>query len=1202
MYECCSGFDAQTVMNQVFTIIAENAFGSSSAEWHLLVGETPLPGLEGRYYRLDKDENACQIVFSDYLMDLYAIRNDVDINHPFEHRNGYWEGIPSPMFYYASHVEWNGYLNVEEEGEWQFHSQHIDGYRLSIDGNYVVNSYSCTESIFELTKKVSLTKGYHKVQVLWFSSHTDFMLVITVKRPSDPDFIAIPEGLFVHTPSSVLSMSTQTNQFYIGRPISPISPLSFAVQEPLTSFSISPDLPSGLTFSNGQISGTPSTQFGPTVFEIAATSSGKQYKTKVTFASYTVDAPEWINVTDGINNITSVRWEIYKTIEKLKIQCSSEFCKISIAPELPQGIKFNSKTLEISGRPTQAMVPTAYTISASTEESSITKELPINIPICRYGHYYHMKGLMYSGTVDFYILKGKELVESHEGIKLADYCLVLCIEPYNYDIAIRPNPFKQSVSSLTLTRDDDIVFIDTSIHENSWYNTTWEMIQTEPPKLNIEITEYYVTPSETLSIPFEVVGFSRPITVSPALPKGGKIETLTNSIEIPIEKTGRSEYTFKVENDAGYNEVKVMIWSDECPDRMVLIKCHGKEYYTTDSLTLIRASDGKKVISRLLDVSTPQPFNMCIERVAYYLTRSRKSTSNNVNHVVLTNQEGQFLGSMEFSNQKNQTELFELASLAQENSTRLAWVSSRSVNRKWKEIGLNENSWVTNSRDLGSFSSQVTTAYFRYHLHIKEGIAFPMLIMDVKANGGFVMYLNGVEVIRMNLPSGELSSDQMALPYVDLSQWKRISVNTEWLQKGDNVLSVELHCYSTGQPELERILFEINHEQITGSSYFLSYSGIATGTNRGSSSSSGPESVFFETNNYRYWEDVKLPAQIRLTFPNEEPRLVNRMVMRSTFDGQNQPIRFEVLGVINETVYDGNEFVFTEVKESVLVVNNPYILDSEFKDETFYFYPSRPYSAYEISVHATNSGNQTVRINKVWFFYDHYSFCPEEKDWPRTRGGDLAYGKCSIWTIGQSTRVCDPSGAWLDLDKGTCLTRWAGKVNAFLDTAYRIDNCTLEIFYNNTEAAFRSVIVREMTVREENVLFYLPRRCEATAELPAVCVNVRLEPHRLTSQYVKMELDTFNANITALFYKKEMPDVPQHMTISLIEQVKLRERISGKEVVMSITIAVLSILCIVLFILYWKSTRGSRNLKRKQLSKKSRPLEVISPTQTEKLL
>ena len=74
------------------------------------------------------------------------------------------------------------------------------------------------------------------------------------------------------------------------------------------------------------------------------------------------------------------------------------------------------------------------------------------------------------------------------------------------------------------------------------------------------------------------------------------------------------------------------------------------------------------------------------------------------------------------------------------------------------------------------------------------------------------------------------------------------------------------------------------------------------------------------------------------------------------------------------------------------------------------------------------------------------------------------------------------------------------------------------------------------------------------------------------------------------------------MTISLIEKVKLREMITGKDLILTVVIAVLSVLCIVLFVMYYKAKYGSRNSKRKQLSKKARQLDVITSQQTEKLI
>ena len=1186
-------------MNQVYTITAENAFGSATAEWTLLVGDTPLPGLTGYYYQVDKDHDICSSSVSDYLLDLFTIRQDISFDHPFEYRNGYWEGIPSPVFQGTAYIEWKGYMNVEEAGEWMIQSEHIDGYKMYLDDSLAMDSYFCNDKIITSYRKITLTPGYHKVSMQWFTNHNDFIFILKVKRPSDEDLVPIPENLFVHMPESAITSTIPRNQFYVGRPIPSISLQLFATQENTTSFSVSPNLPSGLTLSSGQISGTPTQAFEPTNFEISATIGGSKLTATFNYAAYTVAAPAPITVTDSQGHQQSeVRWPIYKEIDKLTISCGDVSCKVEIQPSLPADMTLSSKTLQISGTPLTPMDYTTFTITASTEEKAVTSSFGIVIPSCEYGHYYYISSF---SSYDMYLMKNGELIESYENVEGDDYSLVLCTSPDTYDIAIRPNPFTSSVFSISLVRDDEMVFFETKIQKESWFNTTWEMVQKVKPDLYFEITEFYVRTPDKVAIPFEITGISKPLAIDPPLSDEGSIEK--DTVTISVEKSGKYEYVFTVENDAGINQVTVVIYADQCPENAMLIVGSKAESVIADNFVLTRESDNKVIIRQSLGFETKDLYNLCLEQVPYILTINTSGKENQQTRpVMLRDEQNRVIGSFIMGKQVGETERLNWISLAQEGSDRVSWISSRSVGKKWKEIGFNERRWTSNTRDLGSFSSSVKTAYFRYHAQIDMIDKLPVLLLDVKANGGFVMYVNGVEVLRINLPSGSVAPDQMARRYVDLSEWTRVSISSEWLQAGDNVIAIELHCYSTGQPEDEEILFEMNHVQLTSSIHFITDDGTPTGSMHSETSSDGARSAFFDFNDYTYWEDTHLPVQLRFTFPNSELRLVNRMVIRGNIDGMYHPLRFEVFGVSNQTMIVDDHYVYKEVRESILVVNNPYLFDGSFKEETFLLSPTRPYSAYELEIHQTKGGEDTARINNIRMYYDHHYYCPQQKEWVRTPSGSFTYGKCPLFNNGQSTRVCNATGTWDDPDRSTCLSRWADKTNAFLDIIYRISNCTLELYENGTREAFRSVLVREMTVKEENVFLYLPRRCESLGENPAVCVNVRLEPHRLTSQYVKMELELFNQNATALFYKKEMENVPPYMEIIPIGSIRLYERMSGKDILVTVVIAVLALLCLVLLVMYYRKSRGERYANKKQLSKKTVQLLPVKKKEPEPLL
>ena len=293
-----------------------------------------------------------------------------------------------------------------------------------------------------------------------------------------------------------------------------------------------------------------------------------------------------------------------------------------------------------------------------------------------------------------------------------------------------------------------------------------------------------------------------------------------------------------------------------------------------------------------------------------------------------------------------------------------------------------------------------------------------------------------------------------------------------------------------------------------------------------------------------------------------------------------------------------------EVTDLIAVINNPYLFPQSFENYVFKFYPKRPYHAYELRVHYTTNSTEEVRVNFVKFYAEQEVFCPPMKNWPTAIGDSISYGKCGFLKLGKSQRRCSVNHyqpVWEEEDQSACLSRFASASEAFLDLGYRIYNCTLDIFDSIVSDELRSVLVREMTVKEEDVLFFLPTSCSDPTDYPSVCIDVRLRPHRLTSAYVKMELDIFNANATNLFYKKTSEHIPPNMQILLTKKVVLRERLSGKDIVATIIIVVLTIAYLAQLYMYCKVTRSGRFSNRKTLPKKMQEMKKRSSVQ-EKLI
>ena len=144
----------------------------------------------------------------------------------------------------------------------------------------------------------------------------------------------------------------------------------------VTAWSISPNLPSGLSFSTstGEISGTPTTTSTSTSYTVTATNTGGSATTTI---SITVnDAPPsgvsysgspftltkgvaMTSATPSVSGGTVVSW--------------------SISPSLPTGLSFDTSTGEISGTPTAISTTASYTVTATNAGGSNSTTISITV-------------------------------------------------------------------------------------------------------------------------------------------------------------------------------------------------------------------------------------------------------------------------------------------------------------------------------------------------------------------------------------------------------------------------------------------------------------------------------------------------------------------------------------------------------------------------------------------------------------------------------------------------------------------------------------------------------------------------------------------------------------------------------------------------------------------------------------------------------
>ncbi|MDP9847184.1 PQQ-binding-like beta-propeller repeat protein [Streptosporangium lutulentum] len=122
----------------------------------------------------------------------------------------------------------------------------------------------------------------------------------------------------------------------------------------------------------------------------------------------------------------------------------------------------------------------------------------------------------------------------------------------------------------------------------------------------------------------------------------------------------------------------------------------------------------------------------------------------------------------------------------------------------WQTDGFDDTSWPSGAAQLGfgdgDEATTMASGRIAYHLRhtftVTDASRLTQAALDLVRDDGAVVYLNGVEILRSNMPAGTVTAQTFASGTVgdaDESAWYSTPVNPGLLRTGQNVLAVEVH-------------------------------------------------------------------------------------------------------------------------------------------------------------------------------------------------------------------------------------------------------------------------------------------------------------------------------------------------------------------------------------------------------------------------
>ncbi|MFC0682446.1 fibrinogen-like YCDxxxxGGGW domain-containing protein [Lysobacter korlensis] len=135
----------------------------------------------------------------------------------------------------------------------------------------------------------------------------------------------------------------------------------------------------------------------------------------------------------------------------------------------------------------------------------------------------------------------------------------------------------------------------------------------------------------------------------------------------------------------------------------------------------------------------------------------------------------------------------------------------------WRSVGYDDSSWATGSAVLGLGSTGLGTnigtgapsprplsAQFRRSFTIADSSTVTSPVISVVANDGVVVYVNGTEIGRRNMPTGNLTQNSYATaaPRTSSAVLTTFEVPRSLLRNGVNVVSASTHANYRSTPDL----------------------------------------------------------------------------------------------------------------------------------------------------------------------------------------------------------------------------------------------------------------------------------------------------------------------------------------------------------------------------------------------------------------
>ena len=1171
-------------------VTATGANGAASTDITVAISSAPLPGFRASYSKIIDPEMCMYTNLAPSQLELKVVKTDAQINFPTD-IVGVWDGLPTDFTTYY-YVEWEGYLNFTEIGNWKLRIGCDDSCRVfSIEDTLQIDRWECASySTVEKTIPISTT-GYYYYRIRYQQKDSTKGIVLEWQSPTS-QWEVIPAANIFHIAPSMLSYDYERAHYFQGVQIPQNQPRLFYATS-CANYNIQPQLPSGMNFNTGTgiITGTPASEQVLTQYTITCTANAPTpvgtLSTTIEFDVFYELPPSSLSMVQNgavLSPGTLLTLHPGESFSQITVSAGgASGVTYSISPALPYGMSLNSATGVISGTPYEPRADTTYTVTASNPGGLATTSLRLTVTGCQgndgsawTNDVYMISMVTGSGTIRVinngvtaqcstgdWDDSGNAEMSSCSMTMYAGYNKMICIKSdANNQIEVTCNV--ETGCYTQIYRPDGNRFPPHHTYVES-QNAPYVDTQPFPTGLTpmtavtlsvTETTVYTGMPMDTVDI--TPVGCYKEITVEPSLGTDFEMSLFLPQISVNLNGFVRTVYTITAKGDAGEASATLTVNFAECGEdgttsTLMLVKTTSN--YGSEESYEIYNENNELVYERsgFTDYST-YTNTICVTPGNYHVILRDTFGDGWTSGAYLYVYDGDNTLLQEFtlSTGKTYTGYFTLTAGSSANMIWKIRTNGR-VSNGWNNVGFNDDDWddtVIGQLEYGEWDRN--TFYARYKFQLTEASRYPLVQFSLWYKDGVIVYVNGNEVYRRNMRAGSVSASTTASTQYE-GYYTRIGTAAgHLLQDGENVVAVEIHKHQTTTGNIQfkgsvsplqgNCISRVDGGSITESSFYNQpYESAAQAWDRNPSTT---------------WIENGVPAWTVYAYNFDRMEWVNKIALTSnsrtqerdptswTFYGSTNGVDWEILRSVQATAMFSSRL---ETKEWMMMDH----LNS--------------YSQYKFEIHGSYNGVNKVAIADIDIQSCQLNYCVKDGAFPGVMSDETSVADCPEGYIGEMYRHCSLEAlapTWGEIDDGECRSTNPPKGTVYIDVAYKTNFTVEQVQSESILTSLVAVIASSSQTDMSTVELWKVK--DVTEEFPdediATAFWIRFT---LPSESASSTLSLVNNNLESIRTNLKVLLPKEYFTLDIYMNPILQER----QTLGAVSIALIVILVILVLII-----------------------------------